>query len=123
MSELLTLRGTATAVGWMSLSSDLLVGTVNQFRIPRGLKVKLWCKRIGGTGSTTVSVSFVPDITSPTSNPLATEHLASAGELLLEKRRPIVIHSLTGLEGVGIYVEDLAAGATVWSEIDIEIEE
>jgi hypothetical protein len=123
MSELFTFRGTATGTGWMTLTSDIIRASVNVFRIPRGLKAKIWCKRLGLTsGSASISISFVPDVSSPTNNPLTTERLASPGELALEKRRPIVVRSLKGTEGIGIYVEAIDTGATVYGEIDIEVE-
>jgi hypothetical protein len=120
MSELFSLRGSATDVGELTLSGDLLYTSVTSVRIPKGYKAKVWCKRISRTSAGSVNIEYTPDCTaaSPTWTPVDTEYLASAGEVLLEKRRPLVLRSFTGKEAFRLYNVDTG---TVYVDVEVEI--
>ena len=110
MRELFTVYGKtdgSSTTGDFKLYSDLFYysdptsPTKDYIRIPKGLKAKIWCKRISGE-AVEVIIKFTKDVTaaSPTWAEIGRENLASAGEFTLEKRRPIVVRSITGKEAI-----------------------
>ncbi len=119
MKELFTLRGEASGTGDYTLRGDLIYGTATAIRIPKGLKAKIWCKRIAGEAAQ-VTINYTKDITasSPTWVAVDTENLASAGELVIEKRRPIILRSATGKEAFKV-TRDSGTGS---SFVDLEVE-
>jgi len=122
--ELLTLFGKtdgSSTTGTCKLSSELFQSPVDYLRIPKGLKLKLWCKRIAGNGETDFIIEFTKDVTvsSPTWTELSREKLASKGELILEKRRPVIVRGITGREAVRISWSQPSA---VNSFIEVEVE-
>jgi hypothetical protein len=68
------------------------------------MKAKIWAKRLAAEGETLFQIYWSKDasVTSPTWELLDSQKLASKGEISLEKRRPIVVRSLTGKEGFKI---------------------
>jgi len=119
MGELITFKGHVSGTGDYTLDSDILYSTVTYVRIPKGMKAKVWCKRISGEAAD-VAIEFTHDITAstPTWKELSVEKLASAGELILEKRRPTVIHGFTGKEAFKI----TRTSGTGDSYVEIEVE-
>jgi len=111
VKEILTLKGEtdgSSASGDFPLYSDLIYHDTTapwtpptRILIPYGLKAKIWAKRIAAQGATIFTIYWTKDATatSPVWEAIDVEVLSSAGELALEKRRPIVIRSLTGKEG------------------------
>jgi len=99
MSTLLTLFGYVTDTGVYTLDNDLFYSTVDRIRIPKGAKVKIWCKRISGEAAD-VKIEYTYDVTAstPVWKAVGFERLASSGELILEKRRPIVLKGSSGKE-------------------------
>jgi hypothetical protein len=122
-SELLTLYsrtdGTSTT-GDFALSSDIIRGTVTNFRLPAGAKAKIWCKRISGK-PVEVIINYTKDVTaSPiTWTAVGRQVLASEGEITLEKQRPIIIRASTGKEAFKISWAQSTAG---YSNIEFEVE-
>jgi len=116
-------NGSSTS-GDFEFYSDMVYGTFTSFRIPKGMKAKIWCKRISGE-AVEVIIKYTHDVTvtpSPTWISVSREKLASAGELILEKRRPIVLRSITGNEAFKIsWSQDTAAKS--YLELEIEITE
>ena len=101
--ELFVLRGESdgtNTTGTFALDSDLLYSTVTYVRIPKGLKAKVWFKKLSGEGETLVTLEYTHDVTvaTPVYKALQVEKLASKGELALEKRRPTIIRGFTGKE-------------------------
>jgi len=132
VKELLTFYGetdgSTVGTDWddpavMSLRSDIIRGTIEYFRIPKGMKAKIWCKRISGRGPTDIVIQFTRDVTvaSPTWITMDVLSLSSDGELTLEKRKPIIIRSTTGKKAirVGWYHPDGTAKKTA---VAIEVE-
>ncbi|MEM1553242.1 MAG: hypothetical protein QXH03_11345 [Candidatus Bathyarchaeia archaeon] len=121
-NELFTVQGSVSGTGDYTLDSDLLQATVTYIRIPRGLKAKIWTKRIAGEAAD-VAICFTPDVTapSPTWKNLDVQKLASAGEVSLEKRRPIVIHGFTGNEAFKI--TRLTGTGNSYITLEVEISE
>jgi hypothetical protein len=132
VKEILTLKGesdgTSTS-GDFPLYSDLIYHDTTapwtpptKILIPYGMRAKIWAKRMAAAGATNFFIYWSNDVTvtSPTWELLDAESLASAGELTLEKRRPIVIRSRTGKEGFKIsYLQTTASKAYI--ELDVEI--
>ena len=101
--ELLILRGESdgtSTTGTFQLDSDLLYSPVTFVRIPKGLKAKIWFKKLAGEGEALVALEYTHDVTvaTPTFKTMHVEKLASKGEVSLEKRRPIVLRGFTGKE-------------------------
>jgi len=126
VSELFTVYGKtdgSSAEGTFSLTSTLFRGSVNYIRIPKGMKLKIWCKSISGKPAV-VNIEYTSDVTAETPewNPIHTEVLASEGEIEIEKRRPIIVLGKTGKEAVSFTWDqtDFGAGVT-YIEFDIEI--
>ena len=103
MKELITVYGTVTGTGAYSLASDLFYKAVPYIRIPKGLKAKVWCKRIAGEAAD-VNVEFAQDVTAaePRWVAVETQRLASPGEVALEKRKPLIIRGRTGREAIRV---------------------
>ena len=91
-------------------------------RIPKGMKLKVWCKRISGE-PVEVIMEYTHDVTaaSPTWVEVGREVLASAGELSLEKRRPIVLRGFTGKEAFRARWRQ-ATAASSYAEFEVELE-
>lgn len=110
-------NGTSTT-GIFSLTSDLLVSPVTSITIPRGTVAKIWAKRKSGK-PLYVSVKYAND--GQTFRDVERQELVAEGELDLEKRRPIVLRSFTGIEAFEIGWNQTEFGAGV-SEVSFDIE-
>ncbi|MEM2946299.1 MAG: hypothetical protein QXI87_08140 [Thermoproteota archaeon] len=123
--ELLILRGETTGTdtsGTVPLDSDLFYSTVNYFRIPKGLKAKIWAKKLSGEGETLFTLQYTYDVTvpSPTWKNIQQEKLASKGELTLEKRRPEILRGFTGKEAFRLTWTQSAA-SKAYIELGVEL--
>ncbi|MEM2196324.1 MAG: hypothetical protein QXY41_06015 [Thermoproteota archaeon] len=133
VSEILTLKGESdgtSASGDFPLYSDVIYRGSPPFTlptsilIPPGLKAKIWAKRLSAEGETTFLIYYSKDVTvpSPTWELLSAEKLASKGELTLEKRRPLIIRSLTGKEGFKIsWLQPTASPSKAYIELEVEL--
>ena len=125
-SELFSIRaytdGSSTS-GTCTIVSDLIYGTASYIRIPKGMSLKIWGKRVMGEGATRFDIQYTHDVTeaTPTWTTLCSENLASAGEMSLEKRRPLILKGYTGKEAVRINWSQ-ASAANACLELDIEVE-
>lgn len=125
-AELITIRGETTGTettGTVPLDSDLFQSTASHFRLPKGLKAKLWFKKIAGEGETLFTLQYTYDVTvaSPTWKNIQQEKLASKGEVSIEKRRPEILRSFTGKEAIRItWTQPTAVKAYV--ELGVEVE-
>jgi hypothetical protein len=133
--ELKTLSGFATAAattGTLYLyTSDMYVTGSSPYVpipvlvIPYGMKAKIWGIRIASTAAVTVQVQFSPNASSyysggtPSWATLDTENLASPGEVAIELRRPIVVTSKYGSEGLQFV---FASASSVQPNIAVDIE-
>jgi hypothetical protein len=129
VNEMLTLKGesdgTSTS-GDFPLYSDIIYydetfPPPTKIIIPFGMKAKIWSKRFAAEGETLFQILFSKDATvaSPSWDPIDAEKLASKGEISLEKRRPIVLRSVTGKEGFKVsWLQPTAVKAFV----DLEVE-
>ena len=127
MEELITLSGTTpgdeTTSGELELKSQIIHGSVTRIRIPKGLKLKIWCKRISGDPAK-IMIQYTRDVTvtTPTWEDLIVEELTSPGEVVLEKRRPAIVYGMTGKEAVRVYFDQSAYGAgTTTAEVEVEL--
>jgi len=120
-SELLTIRGYVSGTGVYSLDSDLFYSTVDYIVIPKGLKAKIWCKRISGEAAD-VRIEYTYDY-GDWSSPkvVGFERLASSGEMFIEKRRPIVLRGLTGKEAFRF--NRVAGTGDSYIEVELELTE
>lgn len=103
MGELLVLRGETDGIstsGTVSLYSDILATSTDYVMIPKGMKCKIWFKKVSGEGETLFTLQYTYDVTSPRSLwiDIEQEKLASKGEISIDKRRPLVLRGLTGRE-------------------------
>lgn len=127
VGELLVLRGETTGTdtsGVVRLDSDVLYTPVEYVRIPKGLKAKVWFKKVSGEGETLFTLQYTDDVTatSPAWRDVQQEKLASKGELSIEKRRPLVLRGFTGREAFRVaYTQPVAAKAYV--ELGVEFDE
>jgi len=127
VSELLTLYGTASVSaggsGDFTLTSPMIYGSFTYIRIPKGMKAKIWAKRLAGTVGYTLQINFTHDVTAstPTWSVIDSEHLSSAGMESLEKRRPIVVIARTGKEAVKLSYANTTGGGTIYVDVEIEI--
>jgi hypothetical protein len=135
-TELLTLYGetdgTSTS-GDFPLSSDMIysTGTIPFTPpifviVPAGMKAKIWARRVSGDGETDVIVQWSPDVTvaTPTWIPVERVKLASKGSIELEKRRPVVVRGIRGVEAFKIsWSQPTAVKATVVVEVELTDEE
>ncbi|MEM4429651.1 MAG: hypothetical protein QXM08_00625 [Thermofilaceae archaeon] len=125
MGELMVLRGETTGTdtsGVVRLDSDLLYTPVEYVRIPKGLKCRVWFKKVSGDGETLFTLQYTDDVAvpSPTWRDVQQEKLASKGEVSIEKRRPLVLRGFTGREALRVtYTQPVAAKAYV--ELGVEI--
>lgn len=125
VGELLVLRGETTGTdtsGVVRLDSDVLYTPVEYVRIPKGLKVKVWFKKVSGEGETLFTLQYTDDVTAPSPawRDVQQEKLASKGELSIEKRRPLVLRGFTGREAFRVtYTQPVATKAYV--ELGVEI--
>lgn len=111
----------SSTTGTFSLYGDVLHGTVDYVRIPKGLKAKIWCKRISGEVETEVIIQFTNDVTeaTPTWNDVSRQILSSKGVIELEKRRPVVLRGRKGTEAFRITWDQPTAG---YANVEIEVE-
>jgi len=121
MSELLTIRGYASGAEVYSLDSDLFHSTVNDIRLPRGSKAKVWTKRISGEAAE-CSLEYTGDITAdtPSWKKVDSEKLASAGELNLEKRKPLILHDIDNKSAIRFNRTSGTGDSFIDAEIEIE---
>jgi len=125
-AELITIRGETdgtTTSGVVSLDSDLFHSPVEFFRIPKGMKAKVWFKKVAGEGDTLFTLQYTYDCTAatPTWKSIQVEKLASAGEVTLEKRKPEILRSFTGKEAFRVtWTQPTAAKAYI--ELGVELE-
>lgn len=114
----------SSATGDFSLDSPVLYSKVTYIRVPKGMKLKIWCKRIAGAVPTEVIFNYTNDVTAgtPTWKPIGHEYLVSPGEITLEKRRPVVVVGRTGKEAVKISWSQSTAG-NAWMEVEVEFTE
>lgn len=119
MEELFTVYGSVSGTGDYTLDSDIFASTVNYIRIPKGTKLKVWCKRISGSAAE-VQLKYTSDVTSgsPVYKTLDVQKLASDGELSLEKRRPMVMRGITGKEAFKV----TRSSGSGYSYIALEVE-
>ena len=132
--ELFTIRGETDGVstsGDCPLRSDLIYESTahpapTRVVLPKGMKAKVWAKRITGDGATTFTILYSRDalgLTKPWTA-VSEEVLAAAGEISLEKRRPIVMRSIAGTEGFKVsWSQRTPARAAIELEVEITDEE
>ncbi|MEM2179076.1 MAG: hypothetical protein QW272_09690 [Candidatus Methanomethylicaceae archaeon] len=123
--ELILFRGETdgtSTTGTVPLSSDIIYGTVNNVRIPKGLKAKVWFKKISGEGETLFTLRYTHDVTvaSPTWIDIEQEKLSSKGEIFFDMRRPAILHSFNGTEAFQI-VWTQPTAVKAYLEINVEI--
>lgn len=128
MKWLMTVYGTASptdsgASGDFTLTSPDVHGSFSYIRIPKGLKAKVWAKRLSGTVGFTLQIQASGDVTasSPAWSVVDSEHLASAGSLELEKRRPVVILGRTGKEGIKLSYANTTGAGTIYAVVEVEL--
>jgi hypothetical protein len=133
--ELFTIRGESSGTdvsGDFPLYSDLLYHDSAPYTpptkvlIPYGMKAKIWAKRLAAEDETLFQIYWSKDasVGSPTWELLDSQKLASKGEISLEKRRPIVVRSLSGKEGFKVsWTQPTAKKAYVELEVEITDEE
>lgn len=114
----------SSTTGDFKLDSPVLHSKVDFIRIPKGMKLKIWCKRISGKVETEIIFNYTDDVTAgtPSWKPIGHEYLASPGEIPLEKRRPVVVVGRTGKEAVKISWSQPTAG-NAWVEVEAEFTE
>lgn len=119
--ELFTIKGKVTGVGVFTLESPLVYGQFQYVRIPKGLKAKVWCKRIASSEAADVALEYTRDVTAgtPTWIQVDVEKLAAAGEVSLEKRRPVILYGFTGKEAFRF---NRIGTGTADCYIDVEVE-
>jgi hypothetical protein len=135
VKELLTLKGESdgtSASGDFPLYSDLIYHDAAPWTpptkvvIPYGMKAKVWAKRLAAEGETLFTIYWAKDATvaSPAWELLDAQKLASKGELWIEKRRPLVIRSVTGREGFKVsWSQPTPVKAYVELEVEITDED
>jgi hypothetical protein len=128
MRELITVFGSASPTasgqsGDFTLSSPVAYSNFTYIRVPQGLKLKVWAKRLSGTAGFTLLIQYTGDVTapSPTWAPLDAEHLASAGSLELEKRRPVTVLGVTGKEAVKLSYANTTGAGTIYVSAEVEL--
>jgi len=129
MRWLLTVRGEASPTGsgqsddFKNLVSPDVHGTFDRLRLERGLKAKVWARRLEGTAGFRLLIQFSPDVTvaTPTWNPIDSANLASAGSLELEKRRPVVVQFKTGAEGIKFSYSDATGAGRIAFVAEVEV--
>lgn len=104
-SDLITLYGETDGVattGVFTLTSDVFYAGVSHIRLDKNIVAKVWSIEVS-LNPVTVDIEYTHDVTAPT--PAWTKaksiHLATAGEVAHDKRRPIrTITARTGREGI-----------------------
>lgn len=91
---------------------------IDYIRIPIGLKVKIWAKRISGD-ECKFKITLSRDGGSTFPETLTIEYNPAPGEVALEKRRPIVVKAFTGQEAIRI---DYEKSSTNPAYFELEIE-
>lgn len=127
MKEIATVIGETDGVntsGDCSLYADIIYSDATyqlptSVLIPYGVKAKIWAKRIAGEGETTFGILYSKDITSAVWKSVDVQVLPAKGEITLEKRRPIVLRSITGKEGFKISWSQPSA-AKAYIELEVE---
>ncbi|MEM1694791.1 MAG: hypothetical protein QW456_11340 [Ignisphaera sp.] len=125
MGELLVLRGETTGTdtsGVVRLDSDILYATADYVMIPKGLKCRVWFKKVSGEGETLFTLQYTDDATAPSPawRDIEQEKLSSKGEVSIEKRRPLILRGFTGREAFRVtYTQPVASKAYV--ELGVEI--
>lgn len=122
--ELFFLSGSTDGVnteGVVSLYSDIFYSPVSSFRIPKGLKAKVWFKSVSG-GAVKFVLQYTRDVTqaSPTWQDVSAVVLAEDGTISIEKRRPIILRSFTGKEAFRVYWSQTTA-AKSYVELGVEV--
>ena len=112
-----TTNGTA-AGGTFSLDSDVVQTPVTVIQIPPGMNLKIWAKR--ATGLTSVTVIYRYSITAnlntgytEVSRDVLPAPTGGSAELVIEKKRPIILRGITGNEGVQVLWAGANTGGTV----------
>lgn len=132
VSELFTVHGetdAASVTDTFTLYSDSFLTTPATpeplyLRIPAGMKLKIWSRRLSGDAqSTTLLVEYTHDVTAalPTwlEMSIDLQDIAVESRLDEEKRRPIVFQGFTGTEAVSFVWEQTVA-ATAYFEAEVE---
>lgn len=125
VSEIITVFGKtdgSNTTGTVPLSGPDFSNSPTQLKLDKGLKAKIWAKRISGA-PVKFKILYTPDSTAgtPVWIEIDEEDLASEGVIELEKRRPIIISFRTGNEAIRIDWEQGTAGVSTIA-LDIEIE-
>jgi len=129
MKELIIVKGAtdgSATSGTAPLDSDLFQATVTYFRIPKGLKAKVWFIDIAGEGATRFELQYTADVTAatPTYKTLEAEKLSAAGQLSFSPRRPVILHGLTGKEAFRVnWTQGTAALAYFTLGVELSDEE
>ncbi|MFQ6075625.1 MAG: hypothetical protein ACE5Z5_05775 [Candidatus Bathyarchaeia archaeon] len=121
--SLITFKGEtdgASLTGTFPLDSEVLHATVDYVRPDKGVKAKIWARRISGKACM-VHLEHTEDVTAdpPMWKKVDTFHLASEGEKSEEKRRPIVIQSRDGKQAFRFSWEQTTAAK---SYLGVEVE-
>jgi len=93
--------------------------------IPYGMKAKIWRVQVSSTAAVTVQLQFSPNAATyytggtPSWATLDTYNLASPGELVIDYRRPIVINSRYGTEGIQLV---FASASSVQPTVNVTVE-
>lgn len=114
-SEHMTLSGITdgtNATGVLAVVSDVIYGSVESIRIPKGLALKIWSKHINGA-DVTVKTQYTLDVSaeSPTWVDFAVDVFDASveGDRNIEKRRPLLFRGFTGKEAVRFtYTQEIA---------------
>ena len=124
MSREIILRGETsgdTTSGVVSLYSDIFHSAVSFFRFPKGMKAFITFKKVSGEGETLFTLEYCNDVTAdePDWKAIERELLASKGELVIEGVA-IVLHSLTGKEGMRVTFSQPTA-VKAYIELGVEL--
>ncbi|RLC35954.1 hypothetical protein DRH29_05495 [candidate division Kazan bacterium] len=112
----------SNTTGTTTMTSDIIYGSVNYIRIPKGMKAKIWCKRISGDVATKFTIQYSHDVGFTSPKTVSVERITSEGEITLEKRRPIILRGLTGNEAFRVTWEQASAG-NAFMELEVELSE
>jgi len=128
MRWLFTVYGTASptasgASGDFTLTSPDVNSSFTVIRLPKGLKAKVWAKRLSGTVGYTLLINYTTDVTqtTPSWTTVDVEYLSSAGSLEIEKRRPIVVSFKTGKEAIKLSYSNTTGAGSIFASVDIEV--
>ena len=125
---LVTVHGSATTTapgqgGTFTLESPDVLGAFTYIRVPKGLRVKVWARRLSGTVPFRLLVRYTSNVTvaEPTWSVVDSAYLASPGSVELEKRRPVVVVSGNGTEAVSFAFSDSGGAGVVSFSAEIEV--